>query len=137
MALLCHHDQVLWLADMTTPGERQHYVFTLISKLFEELPSHYTVGILYDIACAVERSCVNWGFLDEYLPRITFAISIFHAFGHGWACQCVYHLRKCIGLGLSDGEGCERFWHSISKLIAYLRVCGVSYDYLKSLQDAN
>ncbi|KAJ3791597.1 hypothetical protein GGU11DRAFT_666329, partial [Lentinula aff. detonsa] len=32
--------------------------------------------------------------------------------------------RKCIGFGLSDGEGCERFWHSISKLIAYLRVCG-------------
>ncbi|KAJ7603276.1 hypothetical protein DFH06DRAFT_1022371, partial [Mycena polygramma] len=26
--------------------------------------------------------------------------------------------------GLSDGEGCERFWHSISKLISYLRVCG-------------
>ncbi|KAJ3733669.1 hypothetical protein DFJ43DRAFT_994490 [Lentinula guzmanii] len=124
MALLCRHDRVLWLADMTTPGERQHYVFALISKLFEELPSHYTVGILYDIACAVERSCVNWGFLDEYLPRITFAISVFHAFGHGWACQCVYHPRKCIGFGLSDGEGCERFWHSISKLIAYLRVCG-------------
>ncbi|KAJ3995436.1 hypothetical protein F5050DRAFT_1573539, partial [Lentinula boryana] len=113
--------------------ERQHYVFALISKLFEELPSHYTVGILYDIACAVERSCVNWGFLDEYLPRITFAISVFHAFGHGWACQCVYHPRKCIGFGLSDGEGCERFWHSISKLIAYLRVCGVSYDYLNQV----
>ncbi|KAJ3779908.1 hypothetical protein GGU10DRAFT_381540 [Lentinula aff. detonsa] len=124
MALLCRHNRVLWLADMTTPGEHQHYVFALFSKLFEELPSHYTVGILYDIACAVERSCVNWGFLDEYLPCITFAISVFHAFGHGWACQCVYHPRKCIGFGLSDGEGCERFWHSISKLIAYLRVCG-------------
>ncbi|KAJ3725522.1 hypothetical protein DFJ43DRAFT_1157442 [Lentinula guzmanii] len=94
MALLCRHDRVLWLADMTTPGERQHYVFALISKLFEELPSHYTVGILYDIACAVERSCVNWGFLDEYLPRITFAISVFHAFGHGWACFGTWLARK-------------------------------------------
>ncbi|KAJ3761312.1 hypothetical protein EV360DRAFT_38080, partial [Lentinula raphanica] len=59
-----------------------------------------------------------------YLHWITFAISVFHAYGHGWACQCVYHPRKCVGFGLSDGEGCERFWHSISKLIAYLRVCG-------------
>ncbi|KAJ3963600.1 hypothetical protein EV361DRAFT_813214, partial [Lentinula raphanica] len=59
-----------------------------------------------------------------YLDRMTFAISVFHAYGHGWPCQCVYHPRKCEGFGLSDGEGCERFWHSISKLIAYLRVCG-------------
>ncbi|KAF9063376.1 hypothetical protein BDP27DRAFT_1232258 [Rhodocollybia butyracea] len=46
---------------------------------------------------------------------------VFHAYGHGWACQCIYHPRKCKGFGLSDGEGCERLWHSISKLIAYLR----------------
>ncbi|KAJ3816097.1 hypothetical protein F5880DRAFT_1440694, partial [Lentinula raphanica] len=35
-----------------------------------------------------------------------------------------YHPRKREGFGLSDGEGCERFWHSISRLIAYLRICG-------------
>ncbi|KIK52560.1 hypothetical protein GYMLUDRAFT_141545, partial [Collybiopsis luxurians FD-317 M1] len=54
--------------------------------------------------------------------RIAFAISVFHAFSHGWVCQCIYHPWKCSGFGLSDGEGCERFWHSISQLIAYLRV---------------
>ncbi|KAJ3968127.1 hypothetical protein EV361DRAFT_806133 [Lentinula raphanica] len=124
MGLLCRHDRVLWLVNITTPGERQHYAFCLIDMLFKHIPSSYTVGLLYDIACQLERSCIKWGFLNEFLPRITFAISVFHAFGHGWPCQCIYHPRKCVGFGLSDGEGCERFWHSISKLIAYLRVCG-------------
>ncbi|KAJ3720315.1 hypothetical protein C8R42DRAFT_582613, partial [Lentinula raphanica] len=124
MGLLCRHDRVLWLVNMTTPGERQHYALALLDQLFNHIPSTSTVGLLYDIACQLERSCVKWGFMKNYLPRMRFAISVFHAFGHGWGCQCVYHPRKCTGFGLSDGEGCERFWHSISKLIAYLRVCG-------------
>ncbi|KAJ3747980.1 hypothetical protein DFH05DRAFT_1393313 [Lentinula detonsa] len=124
MGLLCRHDRVLWLVNMTSPGERQHYAFSLIDMLFKHLPLTWRVGLLYDVACTLERSALKWGFLDQYIDRIAFAISVFHAYGHGWACQCVYHPRKCKGFGLSDGEGCERFWHSISKLIAYLRVCG-------------
>lgn len=128
MGLLCRHDRVLWLVNMTTPGERQHYALTLVDTLFDHLPDDWSVGLLYDIACQLERSCVKWGFLEqERLRRLSFAISVFHAFGHGWPCQCIYHPRKCKGFGLCDGEGCERFWHSISKLIAYLRVCGVSF----------
>ncbi|KAJ3722681.1 hypothetical protein C8R42DRAFT_579935 [Lentinula raphanica] len=124
MGLLCRHDRVLWLVNITTPGERRHYALVLVDTLFQHLPTSYTVGLLYDIGCSLERSCVKWGFLKDYLSRISFAISVFHAFGHNWPCQCIYHPRKCKGFGLSDGEGCERFWHSISKLIPYLRVCG-------------
>lgn len=133
MGLLCRHDRVLWLANMTTAGERQFYAYALVDKLFQHLPPAYTVGLLYDIGCQLERSCVKWGFLKKYLPRLAFAISVFHAFGHGWACQCIYHPRKCCGFGLSDGEGCERFWHSISKLIAFLRVCGVCFHLLSEV----
>ncbi|KAJ3759292.1 hypothetical protein EV360DRAFT_82236 [Lentinula raphanica] len=124
MALLCRHDRVLWIVNMTSPGERQHYAFALIDQLFKNLPPTFSVGLLYDIGCSIHRSCVKWGFLGQYLDRLTFAISVFHAYGHGWPCQCIYHPRKREGFGLSDGEGCERFWHSISKLIAYLRICG-------------
>ncbi|KAJ3712522.1 hypothetical protein C8R42DRAFT_594593 [Lentinula raphanica] len=124
MAMLCRHDRVLWIVNMTSPGERQHYAFALIDQLFKNIPPTFRIGVLYDIGCSIHRSYVKWGFLGEYLDRITFAISVFHAYGHGWPCQCVYHPRKCEGFGLSDGEGCERFWHSISKLIAYLRTCG-------------
>ena len=34
MALLCHHDHVLWLANMTSAGEKQHYALALLQKLF-------------------------------------------------------------------------------------------------------
>ena len=127
MAILCRHDRVLWVVDMRSAGEKQHYALVLLKTLFQHLPPHFAIGLLYDIGCQIHRSCVKWDFLKPYLHRLTFGISVFHAFGHQWPCQVIYHPRKCKGFGFSDGEGCERFWHSISKLIAYLRVCGVCY----------
>ncbi|EIN03431.1 hypothetical protein PUNSTDRAFT_78189 [Punctularia strigosozonata HHB-11173 SS5] len=130
MALLCRHDRVLWLANMTTAGERQHYSLALVDKFFQHLPLSYNVGLLYDIGCQLHRSCHKWNFLPEVLDRIVFAISVFHAYGHQWPCQVIYHPRKCIGFGFSDGEGCERFWSWLSHLIPCLRVCssGLRYD---------
>jgi len=40
-----------------------------------------------------------------------------HAYGHEWACQLVYNPRLVPGLGLSDGEGTERLWSCLIKLI--------------------
>jgi Kyakuja-Dileera-Zisupton transposase len=127
MALLCRHDRVLWLVNMTSAGEKQHYALVLLQRLFESLPPEFRVGLLYDIGCQLHRSCVKWGFLKEFQDRITFAISVFHAYGHQWPCQMIYHPRKCCGFGLTDGEGCERFWSSIKQLIASMRVSGVSH----------
>ncbi|KAL0566484.1 hypothetical protein V5O48_015526 [Marasmius crinis-equi] len=110
MAMMCRHDRVLWLANMTSAGEKQHYVLALIETLFKNLPS--------------VSDCVKWDFLVEHLEQLGFAVLVFHAFGHNWPCQLIYHPRKQSGFGLSDGKGCERFWHSISHLIPYLRVCG-------------
>ncbi|KAJ3833055.1 hypothetical protein F5878DRAFT_507220, partial [Lentinula raphanica] len=124
MTLLCRHDRPLFSVNIDTAGEGQHLVFALLSKLFEHLPSHVEVRFLYDIGCQLHRSCEKWGFLKPYLTRLTFAVSIFHAFGHQWPCQLIYHPRKCVGYGLSDGEGAERLWHSLSHLIAYGRVAG-------------
>ncbi|KAL6302529.1 hypothetical protein BKA93DRAFT_827420 [Sparassis latifolia] len=124
MALLCRHDRVLWLVNMTSAGEKQHYALALIQRLFTHLPRSTTIGILYDIACQLHRSCIKWDLLGDLFDRIMFAVSIFHAYGHQWPCQLIYHLRKCIGFGLTDGEGCERFWSSIRKLIPSLRVSG-------------
>ena len=126
MSLLCRHDRVLWVVNMTSAGEKQHYALALIQRLFDHLPPNMTVGILYDIGCQLHRSCEKWGFLKDHLHCITFGISVFHAYGHQWPCQIVYHPHKCSGFGLSDGEGCERFWSSLKKLIPSLRVSGVS-----------
>ncbi|KAI6101077.1 hypothetical protein EV401DRAFT_1894232 [Pisolithus croceorrhizus] len=96
MALLCHHDHVLWLVNMTSAGEKQHYALVLLKYLFEHLPTTTTVGLLYDIGCQLECSCHKWKLLDEgILSRLKFGISVFHAYGHQWPCQIVYHPHKC------------------------------------------
>lgn len=125
MALLCRHDRVLFLANMKTAGERQYFAIALLLKFLKLLPKRFSVGVMYDIACQLERSCRKWGLLPDDLSRISWAVSVFHAYGHQWACQLIYHPRKRIGFGLADGEGCERFWSAIEFLIPTLRVSGV------------
>ncbi|KAJ7166575.1 hypothetical protein C8R43DRAFT_946120, partial [Mycena crocata] len=100
MGLLCRHDRVLWLVNMRTAGEKQYYVLSC-SRCFS--------SICHPIFA--------------YMDRIRFAVSVFHAFGHQWPCQIIYHPLKCAGFGFTNGEGCERFWHSISKLI------GITIDF--------
>ncbi|KAF8870464.1 hypothetical protein CPB84DRAFT_1855562 [Gymnopilus junonius] len=124
MALLCRHDRVLWLVNMTSAGEKQYYALCLLEQLFKHIPPAMRIGVLYDIGCQLHRSCIKHGFLQDILDRITFGISVFHAYGHQWPCQIIYHPRKCPGFGLTDGEGCERFWSSIKSLIPSLHVSG-------------
>jgi len=124
MAMLCRHDAPIALASLWTAGEKQFYVFALIETLLNHLPHHWRVGILYDIGCQMDRTLKKWNFVPEWLPRLYWGVSIFHAYGHQWACQLWYHPRKSELWGLSDGEGCERFWSALRKLIPGLRVTG-------------
>ena len=41
---------------MTSAGERQYYVLALIKALFQHLPDDWVIGLLYDVACQLERS---------------------------------------------------------------------------------
>ncbi|KAG8221166.1 hypothetical protein J3R82DRAFT_2722, partial [Butyriboletus roseoflavus] len=92
MAMLCCHDHVLWLVNMTFAGEKQHYTLTLIQHLFNHLPLDISMELLYDIGCQLEWSCQKWGFLLEaILSHLTFAIAVFHAYGHQWACHVIHH----------------------------------------------
>jgi Kyakuja-Dileera-Zisupton transposase len=59
-----------------------------------------------------------------------FATSAMHAYGHQWACQLVYNPRLRKGLGLTDGEGVERLWSRLRKLIGITRSSGVSKHHL-------
>ena len=49
MALVCHHDCVLWLANMTSAGEKQVYPLVLLEMLFQHLPQweHYTTSCVF------------------------------------------------------------------------------------------
>ena len=55
MALICRHDEVLWLANVTTAGERQFYALALLKRLFDHLPRDWHVGVLYDIGCQLDQ----------------------------------------------------------------------------------
>ncbi|THU82373.1 hypothetical protein K435DRAFT_933946 [Dendrothele bispora CBS 962.96] len=122
--MFCPHGNSLFMVTMTSLGEKQHYILVLLQALFEQIPTKWTVGFLYDVACQLKRSCLKWGFLSSYIDRIVWGVSVFHAYGHQWPCQLIYHPRKCKGFGFCDGETCERCWHALSRLIAYTRVAG-------------
>ncbi|KAK7007314.1 hypothetical protein R3P38DRAFT_2553906 [Favolaschia claudopus] len=124
MALVCRHDRPLFVVNMHSAGEKQFYVVALLETLFQHLPADIRVGVLYDVVCTFERSCWKWGFLSRFMNRLAFAVSVFHAFGHEWPCQLLYHPRKRDGFGFTNGEGCERFWKSLRHLIAQLRIRG-------------
>ncbi|KAI6009903.1 hypothetical protein BKA83DRAFT_108908 [Pisolithus microcarpus] len=54
MALLCHHDHVIHLANMTSAGAKPHYALALIKSLFSHQPDNFHIGLLYDIGCQLE-----------------------------------------------------------------------------------
>ncbi|KAF8321008.1 uncharacterized protein EI90DRAFT_2854591, partial [Cantharellus anzutake] len=107
-----------------TPGEQQFYILSLLGKLIEHLPSSWTIGCLYDIGCQTDRVLHKWNIAPEWRSRLVWGISIFHTYGHQWACQLWYHPRKDRVWGLSDGEVCERFWSELRQLIPSLQVAG-------------
>ncbi|KAJ7075051.1 hypothetical protein C8R43DRAFT_1143831 [Mycena crocata] len=84
MALLCHHDRVLWLVNMRTAGEKQYHMLVLLETLFQQLPADIRVGILYDIACQLHCSCVKYDFLDRYMDHISFAVPCSTPLGILW-----------------------------------------------------
>ncbi|KAJ7083561.1 hypothetical protein C8R44DRAFT_753418 [Mycena epipterygia] len=126
-SVLNGHDRVLLLVNMHSAGEKQFYVLLLMEMMFQHLPLDIVVGFLYDVAYQLERSAWKWNFLGRYMDRLAFAVAVFHAFGHEWSCQIIYHLRKREGFGFTNGEGCKRLWHSISRLIAHLRISSVQH----------
>ncbi|KAJ7587929.1 hypothetical protein C8J56DRAFT_1049993 [Mycena floridula] len=125
MALVCQHDIPLFFTNIDTPGEQQKYVHALLEYLFSMLPPQAVVVVLYDIGCVVDRSINKYDLLPDWIAcRIQFVTSAMHAYGHEWSCQLVYNPRLQRGLGLTDGEGTERLWSRLRKLIGIERRSG-------------
>ncbi|KAG7091663.1 hypothetical protein E1B28_010684 [Marasmius oreades] len=118
MGLVCRHDVPLFVASIDTPGEQQKYAVALLERLFSLVPESATVVALYDIGCVLDRSRSTYGLLsEEHSSRLVLATSVLHAYGHQWPCQLKYNPRLRPGLGLTDGEGTERLWAALRKLI--------------------
>ncbi|KAF9520670.1 hypothetical protein BS47DRAFT_1357464 [Hydnum rufescens UP504] len=80
IALLCHHDIPLAVASMWTAGEKQFYVFALLETVLKHALSHWRIG-------PYGPDSEKWRFMPEWLPRLEWGVSIFHVYGHQWACQ--------------------------------------------------
>ncbi|RDB19001.1 hypothetical protein Hypma_014420 [Hypsizygus marmoreus] len=122
MALVCRHDIPIFLANIDTPGEQQKYAVALIQHLYSFVPPEATVAILYDVACVLDRSLAMYDILPpDITSRLQFATAAMHAYGHEWPCQLIFNPRLWRGLGLTDGEGVERLWSRLRKLIGITR----------------
>ncbi|KAH6902181.1 hypothetical protein BKA70DRAFT_1229224 [Coprinopsis sp. MPI-PUGE-AT-0042] len=104
MGMTCRHDRPLFLANIDTPGEQQKFGVALIEHLFQYLPHQATVIAAYDVGCVSDRS------------------------RQLWACQVVYAPRMRKGMGLTDGEGIERLWSRIRRLIPITRNASMQYS---------
>src|SRR6266850_6607798 len=100
-----------------------------IGQLFEHLPEMWTIGCLYDSRCQIDQALHKWDFFpSEWNSHLTWGVSIFHAYGHQWACQLWYHPRKDECWGLSDGKVCEHFWSGLCHLVPGLWVAGYHHQ---------
>ncbi|EJD33756.1 hypothetical protein AURDEDRAFT_76731 [Auricularia subglabra TFB-10046 SS5] len=121
-AIVCRHDIPLVVCNIDTPGEQQKYSFGMLIWLLMLLPSNATVLNLYDIGCVTDKTVRLYEILTPSMEkRVLFATSAMHAYAHQWQCQLVYSPRLQSGMGLTDGEGVERLWSRIRKLISILR----------------
>jgi hypothetical protein len=142
MALTCPHDVPIFVVDVKTKGEPRYLAVALLKNLAAMLPGNATIGVMYDIGDQLERTIekvmgcnfsaqrlIFWrqyNIIPDISQRCSFAVSLFHAFGHRIQCQVVYNPRYRTGFGLANGEGNERIWSLCRDLIGPERVMGVS-----------
>ncbi|EJD40498.1 hypothetical protein AURDEDRAFT_30569, partial [Auricularia subglabra TFB-10046 SS5] len=123
-AIVCRHDVPLFYCNIDTPGEQQKYALGLLIWLMLHLPDNFTMMNLYDIGCVADKVVKSYEIMPPSLEsRIMFATSAMHAYAHEWECQLVFSPRLKPGAGLTDGEGVERLWSKLRKLIGILRHC--------------
>ena len=99
IAASCRHDIVLRVFNVVGTGERQQYAHLLLRNIMEDNSCPDKVFILYDISCSFSK------YLETRMPpeaygRLTFGVSIVHAYAHAYSCQVLYSPRTitCISL---------------------------------------
>ncbi|KAH9462031.1 hypothetical protein Pst134EB_005948 [Puccinia striiformis f. sp. tritici] len=122
MGCCCRHNQVVYLANIHRTGEQRCLPLAILKKLFEDIEATRPVGVLYDIGCALDKFLRRRNFFvfPSKKDHLKFGTSVFHAYVHEWKCQVKYNPRYNAGWGLSDGEGLERLWSSLSPLVRTL-----------------
>ncbi|KAH9816965.1 hypothetical protein DFH28DRAFT_1220476 [Melampsora americana] len=127
VGMACRHDHCLGFVNVVQSGEKAHFVHALLanilSKTDEPEGNPKRLGILYDIGCHLEKGIKKHNLFQEEREngQLKFGTSAWHALVHIYTCQLKYNPRLLKGFGRSDGEGLERIWRQLSRLISYLR----------------
>ncbi|KAK4521830.1 uncharacterized protein ATC70_004367 [Mucor velutinosus] len=103
-------------------GEGRKYALAGVEHVIKNLEEDQKLLIMYDVACAC-RETFNKAFPELQSERdVWYAVSIFHAYAHSAACQAKNNPRYVDhALGLTDGEGAERFWSFANHFVAQIR----------------
>ncbi|KAJ3765531.1 hypothetical protein FB446DRAFT_655158, partial [Lentinula raphanica] len=130
--LLCRHMMLLLACDMIKSGERAQYPLAVLHAFMaakkdacEKLGNNSPVGQLatvYDIACKTSKTIARsplaplarWSL---FLP----VVGAMHGYAHERACQLLFLMLYVVGVGLEDGEGCERYFNVSNALAPVTR----------------
>jgi len=108
----------LWNIEKT--GERLAYGHQLIEEILADPSCPEKIYVLYDVGCVFTKY-LRARMSKEKFDRLTFGIGIFHVYAHEYGCQVKYSPRSLEGLGMMDGEICERSWSELRHLIPSCR----------------
>ena len=106
------HGFIYGLKDMEK-SESLNYSLEFINELRAEMP-HCRFVVTYDIFCKIRNNSsiqIDAGFIPEM-----------HSYNHNDACQSRCSPKRMLGIGIEDGEDCERFWSFIGYAGSYTSV---------------
>ncbi|KAE8223258.1 hypothetical protein CF326_g8222 [Tilletia indica] len=122
IGLTCRHGCPLLLCDVRETGEAHFYAYALLDHLVRACSGRIdSLGICYDIGCKLAVSPRLKASFQEHKIKLSFAVSLFHVFGHDLDCQLKYSPRRTPGYGLTDGESLERLWSAMADLVSSTR----------------
>ncbi|KAE8231762.1 hypothetical protein CF326_g3215 [Tilletia indica] len=122
IGMTCRHGSPLLFCDVRGTGEAHFYAFALLDHLIRACSGQLrSLGICYDIGCKLSASPRIKASLRDHNVKLSFAVSLFHVFGHDLDCQLKFSPRRTFGFGLTDGESLERLWSAMGDLISVTR----------------
>ncbi|KAJ3717365.1 hypothetical protein C8R42DRAFT_644620 [Lentinula raphanica] len=130
--VLCRHMMLLLACDMIKSGELYQYPLSLLAiyfgaekaeqeRLGQETPNG-KLAVAYDIMCKFSKT-VKRSPLSPLAQRAGFlpVIGTMHGYAHERACQLIFLMLYIVGVGLEDGEGCERYFSTSNALASVTR----------------
>ncbi|KAJ3832901.1 hypothetical protein F5878DRAFT_547471, partial [Lentinula raphanica] len=130
--LLCRHMTLLLACDMIKSGERAQYPLAILHTFMSaQKNEHIRLGqdtpngqlaTVYDIACKTSKTVARsplaalarWSL---FLP----VVGAMHGYAHERTCQLLFLMLYVVGVGLEDGEGCERYFNVSNALAPVTR----------------